>query len=293
MLTSPLALVLIFVSAFCWSGLDLSRKVLVERVQPMPLLFLLTLGQIPLFAGWVAWADTGLPEPGYWAPALGSVVLNVGANVAFMLAVMVSPLSVTVPLLSFVPVLTTLLAIPMLGELPGPMEGLGIVLVVVGALFLNLERFEGATLGSLLRALVSETGSLLMIVVAVLWSLSLPLDKLALRHGSEPFHGLVTVVGVALLVGLVVVFRREVGAMRQVARAPVWFVTAVIVGTVALGAQLLAVPMAWVSLIEAVKRAINNVMALLFGRLMFDEAITAPKVGAVLGMGLGVALVLL
>lgn len=293
MLTSPVALVLILVSSLCWSGLDLSRKVLVARMKPLPLLLLLTVAQIPLFAAWVWWTDAGLPEAGYWAPALGSVVLNVGANVAFMLAVMLSPLSVTIPLLSFVPVITTLLAIPMLGELPGPLEGLGILLVVVGALFLNLKRLGGATLRTLLHALVEETGSLLMLLVAVLWSLALPLDKLALRHGEVSFHALVTVVGVTLAVFLLVLGRREMGEVRHVTRAPGWFAVAVGVGTVALGTQLMALPLAWVSLIETIKRSVGNVMALVFGRAMLGEEITAPKVAAVLAMGVGVALVLL
>lgn len=293
MVTTPLALALILLSSLCWSGLDLSRKILVAHVKPMPLLLLLTLSQIPLFVGWVAWAGVGLPEAGYWAPALGSVLLNVGANVAFMLALMLSPLSVTVPLLSFVPVFTTLLAIPLLGELPGPVEGLGIALVVAGALFLNLERIEGATLGTLLRSLVRETGSLLMLLTALFWSLALPLDKLALRHGSGAFHGLVLILGLAVAVLLVVVVRRELVQVRQVMRAPWWFVTAVVVGSVALGAQLVALPMAWVSLVETIKRSVGNVMALAFGRVLLGEAITGPKVAAIVGMGLGVGLVLL
>ena len=158
---------------------------------------------------------------------------------------------------------------------------------------MNLERIEGATLATLLHGLVRETGSLLMLLTAVLWSLALPLDKLALRHGSGAFHGLVLIVGMGLAIFLVVVVRRELAQVRQVMRAPWWFVAGVVLGTVALGAQLLALPMAWVSLIETIKRSVGNVMALVFGRLLLAEAITAPKVVAVLGMGVGVALVLL
>ena len=72
MSATPLALALILLSSLCWSGLDLSRKLLVERIPPLPLLFLLTVVQIPLFAVWV-WLEPGLAvAPGYWAPALGS-----------------------------------------------------------------------------------------------------------------------------------------------------------------------------------------------------------------------------
>lgn len=293
MSATPLALALILLSSLCWSGLDLSRKLLVERIPPLPLLFLLTVVQIPLFAAWV-WLEPGLAvAPGYWAPALGSVALNVGANVCFLLAMVLSPLSVTIPLLSLVPVFVTLSAIPMLGELPGPVEGLGILLVVAGAFALSLERLEGATLCKLLRSLGRETGSLLMMLVALLWALALPLDKLAMAHAPASFHALVLAVGVTLGALVLTVARGELRQVRRLEDAPGLFVLATVVGTVALGAQLLALPLAWVSLVETIKRTIGNTLALAFGHWLLGEPLSVAKVSAVLAMALGVALVLL
>lgn len=284
------ALALVVASAFCWSGFDVVRKVLVHRMPPMPLLFLLVLGQIPFFGAW--W----LVQPGepvsaaYWGPAVGTVVLNVVANVAFILAIHLSPLFVTIPLLSLVPAFTALLAMPLLGELPGPWQWLGILAVVAGALLLNLsDRPPGV---SWLRALLEEKGALLMLVVAFSWALALPLDKLAMRAAGPAFHGLVLAVGVSVGVGAVLVARGEAAELGKAWRAPWLIPLAVVVSALALAFQLLAIQVVWVSLVETLKRGIGNFMALVWGRFLLGEEVTRWSVVAVALMAAGVTLIL-
>src|SRR6266849_3381929 len=102
------ALLLVVFSSLGWAGFDLLRKLLVREVAPVALLLMLTLGAVPLFAAWV-WIDgVAAPASGYLAPALGSVVLNVVANLLFLHGMRIAPLSVAIPLLSLTPVFTTL-----------------------------------------------------------------------------------------------------------------------------------------------------------------------------------------
>lgn len=286
------SLLAILACGLSWSGFDLFRKLLVERIPPLPLLLVLVCGQIPLFVAWTAAVGAGPPGPGYWAPALGSVALNVAGNVAFLYAVALSPLSVTVPLLSLTPAFTAVLGVVLLGERPSATEAVGIALVVAGALRLNLGRGDGASWRSLVRSLTREKGSLLMVFVAAVWSLALPLDKLALRAASPPVHGLVLTSGVALGVAVLVVARRQLGELRRVGRAPGLLALALAASTVGLGLQLVAMQLAWVSLVETLKRGIGNVMAVVFGRAVFGEGVSWAKVGAVLLMAAGVALIL-
>lgn len=287
------ALALIVVSSLGWSGFDLLRKVLVERIPPLPLLFVLTLGQVPLFGLWWTLQPAAI-EPRYWLPALASVALNVVANVSLILAMKWSPLHLTIPLLSLIPALTTLLAIPLLGELPGPRQWTGILLVVAGALWLNLgSGIRKRGLGSLVAALLHEKGSLLMLVVALAWSLTLPLDKIAMRAAGAPFHGFFLALGVSVGVGMAMLARGEVQRVAEMRRAPGLAVLAVAVSSLALGLQLLAMQLVWVSLVETLKRGIGNLMALVWGRFLLAETVTGGSVGAVLLMALGVALILI
>jgi drug/metabolite transporter (DMT)-like permease len=292
MSTSFGALLLVLVASLVWSGVDTSRKVLASHVQPIPLLFAQTLAAAPLFAIWLA--VDGMPAvlPGYLVPAVTSVALNIVANLAFLMALQISPLSVTIPLLSLTPVFTTLLAIPLLGERPTLLQGLGILLVVAGAFGLNLAAEDGFSFSSLWRSWVREKGALWMVVVAFFWSLTVPLDKLALEHSSGPFHGLVLNGGVALGMLIALLWTRRLPELADVRRVRGTFVLCVLLSALALALQLKAIQIVWVGLVETLKRGIGNLSAVLFGRLLFAEPITLRKLLTVLLMGIGVALIL-
>jgi drug/metabolite transporter (DMT)-like permease len=291
------ALLIILVSSLAWGGLDSLRKILADGIAPLALVCLLTLGAMPLFALWVAVDGMPSVRPGYLAPALASVALNVGANLAYVVAVRRAALSVTVPLLSLSPAFTALLAIPLLGERPSLPQALGVLLVVVGAFGLNLSAGEAAgeriSLAATVRSWRQRPGALWMVVVAVLWALAVPLDKLAVERASGPFHGLVLNTGVAFcsLAGLAAT--RRLRELAQVRRAAAPFAGALVVGAVGLGLQLLAIQLVWVGLVETLKRGIGNLMAVVFGRIVFGEPITGRKLAAVVLMAAGVALVLL
>ena len=291
------ALLVVLVSSLAWGGLDALRKLLVDRIPPLTLVALLTLGAVPLFAVWTVVDGVPAVRAGYLLPALTSVLLNVGANLAYVVAVRTGALSATVPLLSLTPAFTALLAIPLLGERPTPLQGLGILLVVAGAVGLNLPASSPAdgrvSAFAAVRSWRREAGALFMVAVAFLWALANPLDKMAVERSSGPFHGLVLNSGVALgtLVGLAVQGRlRELAAVRHV-RGP--YAAALAVSALGLGLQLIAIQLLWVSLVETLKRGIGNVLAVIFGRLLFAEPITVRKLAAVGLMGAGVALVLL
>lgn len=288
----PLTAVLLVVAAsLCWSGFDLQRKLLVREVAPVALLLLLTLGSAPLFAAW-AWIDgLAAPRPGYLAPALTSVMLNVVANLLFLHGMRRAPISVVIPLLSLTPVFTTLTAIPLLGERPSAAGVAGIVLVIAGAIWLNWPRrsVPAAAAADPRRAL---KGALMVASTALLWSLTPPLDKMAVERAGAPLHGVVLTGGVALAVFVVLAFQGGLGELAGVRRVPGTLALALVVSTAALGLQLLAMPRVFVGTIETLKRGVGNCMSLVYGRLFFHEAVTMSKILAVGLMAAGVGLIL-
>ena len=288
-----ISLLLVLGCSIGFAGADLLRKALAHRIHPVPLLFVLAAGMVPAFVGWWIWSGAALPLAGYWVPGLGSVILNVIANLIFMEAVRISPLSVTIPMLSLTPVFTSMLAIPLLGERPGQLEWLGIVAVVLGAFWLNVDRGGVVSGAPIWRRLGKERGSLLMVLVAALWSLALPLDKLAVSSASVPAHGTILNAGVALVLVVVVLLRPVEGRFGEIRRWPGLLIALVAVSVLALGLQLVAITRVWVGLVETLKRAVGSLLALLSGWLFFSEEIDVQQVLAVLLMGSGVALVLL
>jgi drug/metabolite transporter (DMT)-like permease len=284
---SLVPLLLVVAASVASSGFDLFRKMLVRNLAPVPMVFLLATASVPLFGAAVLFGEPAPVQAAYWLPALGSVALNVVANLTFLEAVRISPLSVTVPLLSLTPVFTALLGFAVLGERPAPLDLVGIVLVVIGAFWLNVEPQSSA------RAFLSQPGAWLMAGTALLLSLTIPLDKLAVGRASPPFHGLVLTAGIALGALAMLAVQKRWGELSGLRRGWGPFVLALIASTLALGFQLVALKYVLVSLIETLKRGIGNLLAVLLGRAVFGEAVTPGKLLAALLMAAGVALILL
>ncbi len=291
-MTATLVLGAAVLSALAYSAVDVARKVLVQRVRATPLLCYFSLGTVPFFVVWwkaAAAVDVG---GGYWLPGAISVVLNILSNLLFFEAVRKSPLSVTIPMLSLTPVFTTILGIPLLGEVPTSVQSLGILLVVAGAFVINLSGDDRLSPGAAWRALRREPGSLMMAAVALLWSIAAPLDKLAMTHASPAFHGLVLNFGVGAGALVMLAMRRRLGELLLPKGTRWGSFLAVLGSAAAIGLYLLAIQELWVGLVESLKRAIGSSSALVIGRLFFREDIRRLQIAAVLLMTIGVALVL-
>lgn len=287
------ALLLTLGCALAWAGFDAQRKAMVGHLSPVGVTTAMAILQFPVFALW-AWATSDAwPEPGYWLPGAGVMVFNLCACVLFFEALRRSPLSATVPLLAFTPVFTTLLAFGLLDERVTHLQAGGIALVVLGAFWLNAAPGEVHRPRQVLASIVRESGSWLTIVVASLWSVTTVLDKIALQHTSIGMHVLVQLVALlAVMVGWMA-FRGTLGELRVVRRRPWLFAAATVTGSVALALQLQAILIAYVGLVEAIKRAFGVMASLVAGRVWFGERISAVRFLAAFAISTGVWLVVM
>lgn len=286
---SALALASLLGSTLGWSCLDLLRKLLVKHVSGGALLVWMTAGNAVLFGVWGLFSGFSPATPGYWAPALGSIVLNVVANLAYFESVRVAPLSTTVPLLSFTPVFASVFGWFALGEVPGIWKLAGIALAVVGAVVLSAS--NGQALRSVL--LVRDRGSALMLLVALLWAVSIGLDKLSVERSNLGTHGVLLNLGIALPMLAYLALRGQLASLAEARRVPGLLPAGIVVGFAALALQMVAFAEILVGVIETVKRGVGNLLAVVFGRAFFGEPVTLRKVLAVLLIALGVGLVLL
>lgn len=304
MAADPLPLLLIAAASVSQAGGDLSRKLLSRHLRPLPMIFLLSLASAPLFALAVALGGGVRVLPAYYAPALGSLLLNIGAQLAFVESVRIAPLSLTAPLLSLTPAFTTVLGFVVLGERPAPAAWLGVALVVAGALWLQLAgrtASEGEPEGEeaappphgWFAAIVASPGAWWMTLVAFLWSLSIPLDKLAMARANPQFHGLFLTAGGALGTFILLAARRRLAEVRGIADGWLPFAGALVGVTLELGFQLAAIRVLLVSVVETLKRGLYNLLALALGRAVLREPLTWAKLAAALLMAGGVALILL
>ena len=131
-----------------------------------------------------------------------------------------------------------------------------------------------------------------MAVVAFLWSLVVPLDKIAIGHSNSPFHGMVLSVGVTLGALAALLVQGRIKDIADFRLRPALVTAMMICASVALAFQLLSIQFVLVSLVETIKRAIGCFMAIALGRLVFGESITVHKTFAVAAMVVGVTLIL-
>ncbi|MDB5099762.1 MAG: hypothetical protein JWM80_4183 [Cyanobacteria bacterium RYN_339] len=284
-----LAFILVLSSSLCWTGIDLVRKLLAPRLDALAMLVGLGLGfAIPLglYGLLYAWPH-GVPRvtAGYWVPGLASLAINLFGNWLFVRALAIAPYSLVMPLLCLTPVFTTLLAIPVLHELPGPRQLGGVALIVAGALWLNWP--EDA------RAWLNSRGSLYMLAVSLCWALVSPCDKLATQASDPAFHGVFMNALMALGYFLILAATGRAAALRDLRSNARLVGLGGLIGGAAIGLQLAALPLVMVSLFEAVKRMIGLVAAVVLGRAMFKEPVTPRKLAAIALMACGLAFVLL
>ncbi len=143
----------------------------------------------------------------YYAGALFfSGMINMATSLMYFKALQYAPLSLTVPYLSLTPAFLLFSSWLLVGEVPSRITILGVVLLVAGGLVLGRpESTPGVTSPSkeashadlLFDRLYTNTpqvrgkeyiGSLIMIAIAVLWSISAVLDKIGVssfRHKAD------------------------------------------------------------------------------------------------------------
>jgi len=285
-------LALALAASVLWAALDAQRKGLAGLIGPVVLVIYLTVGQGLAFGVW--WAVVGAPWPaaGYWLPGLGVALTNLVASVAFVAAVRASPLSLTIPMLSLTPVLSSIVAWLFLDERPGALQLAGIFAVVAGALVLQSGTVRGGPM-TWARSLLAERGARWMLGVAALWSVSGVLDKVGLAYAEVPPHGALQalVIGFSLLGFLAI--RGRLSDLGRARARPLALFAAVVTSALAVGLQYLAILVWYVSFVEATKRAVGLVASVGVGRMAFGEPVTPGKVSGVALMTVGVVAIVL
>lgn len=290
---SPLTLALTLISVVSWSLFDTSRKKLTDGFGALQLSVFLTLSQTPFFLIW-AWSEgKAVPPVSYLSPAALGVLTNAAASVCFLRALTLSPMSKTIPILAFAPMLASLLGWLLLGEIPTLAAGLGMIFIVMGSFLLNATPNDLKHPMNLLASFTREPGCAYMLAVAAFWATASMCDKMALRHASVAQHALFQVVGVVVLLGGIALWRGGLwqGTPQLVRRPAFW--ASLLFATSALTFQLEAIQLVHVGLFEAVKRSLGIVLSALFGVLFFREKLTGLHSLALVVMALGSVLLFL
>ena len=205
--------------------------------------------------------------------------LEVLALLLYMRALRLSPLGLTLPYLSLTPVLLVLTGYLILGEVPGARQLLGVLLVGAGGYLLSGEGWAP------LKALLRERGSQLMLLVALIYSVTAALSKILAQESSPLFYSAYYPL---VLSALFAPFALRRGLFRF--NRDLWLAGGFNAGMIT--AHLVAITMTQASYMLALKR-LSGVFGVLYGRLFFRERGFGRRLLAAGLMSLGALLVAL
>jgi drug/metabolite transporter (DMT)-like permease len=286
------ALLLTLTASTAFGAFDATRKRLVGSIAPLPLAALLWLGQVPMFATAVVIWRSPAPPRAYILNATASVVFNYAGTLLYLEALRISPLSRTIPFLSFSTVFVALFGVVLLDEQLTALQSAGVALVVGGALLLTLRREDLSSGARILRMVTREAGNLLMLGAALMWALSFIFDKRSLAYATVPVHALVMAGALSILYLATLVVSKRVGELAKVRGATRTYVLAMVLVSLGQSLQMWVLPSVPVSLYEACKRCVGMSLSVLNGAWLFDEPVTVRKVVSIGVMAAGVILVL-
>src|SRR4030042_2084396 len=124
--------------------------------------------------------------------------LEIIAMVLYIKALRVSPLSLTLPFLALSPVFLILISYLIIGEKVSFQGSMGIIFLAAGSYTLNIHEMRRGILEPF-KAKVKEKGSVLMVGVALIYSITSSLGKMAIVHSSPLFFGVTYFVAVIII----------------------------------------------------------------------------------------------
>jgi drug/metabolite transporter (DMT)-like permease len=222
----------------------------------------------------------------YPALALG-MPLELLAAVLYIRALKVSPMNLTLPFLAFTPVFVIVTGFLIAGEKVNMGGIAGIMLIVIGSYALNFNHIDRGILGPI-KAIGKEKGSMMMLAVAFIFSITATLIKVGINNSSPMFYG-----AVYFLVLAVVYAPLGLKQARALNLRIVWLMLlAGVLNLMHIFMHMLSVSLTNVAYQVSVKRT-SLLFGVMMGYMFFKEARLSQRLGATGIMFAGFVLVVL
>lgn len=258
-----------------WASMDAARKALSIRFELLSLSAALSTGQ-SLFLILVWWSlDAPLPTSNYLGYGIAAIGLTVAALFTFLAALKAAPLSQSAPLLALTPAICALMEWGVDGRALSLLQGLGSMMGILAALWLTLE-----------RGWREARGTAYMLLVALIFSGCIVLDRQALKFAPVSFHAASQACGAALVFNLLWFKKhRSTQAVKSVIetnQVPIKSLF-LLLGTIILFVfvallQLKVITQVPVAPYEALKRGVGVAGAVFFGRFLFGEQLNRSRI---------------
>jgi len=281
-------LVFALINAFSEGTKDLFSKRAMRDVDPVVSAWSLSAFSFLFLLPLLFFIETPVLGPWFWHAILIQGTMLTITLIIYMRAIQASPLSITLPMLSFTPAFMLITSPLILGESPGFAGKIGVLLIAVGAYVLNVQKI-GEGLFKPLSALFSEPGARLMLIVAFVWSITANVDKIGVVNSSPIFYATIVMAAVTLGLTPVMHFRSKnyQSQIRENLRGllPIGFFMALSVAS-----QMTAISMTLTPYVISIKRT-SILIGSVYGFLFFSEKNLRARLTGAFIMVCGVILI--
>lgn len=279
------------VAALLFAVSEASKKYLTKKINIFFIFWAMTALALPVFI--IGLSIDGIPEidATFWLVLIFAVPLFLFSSLLLIKAEAISPLSLTVPYLSFTPVFLILTSWLLLKEMPNTYGIIGIILIVIGSFLLHAKDIKKG-LSAPILAIKKEKGSLYVLVVAFIWAITSNLDKICVQHSSPNFYLFMINAFEAVILTIILLTKYRSSFKEEFKNNfKLLGILGLNIGLAALF-QMLAVKQILVAYTIAIKRAGLVLGAVIFGYLIFKEKEFRYRLLAGLIMVAGVLLIL-
>ena len=274
------------ISAFFWAIFDLTRKLSLKKINSVNLLLIFTITQFIIFLIWIFIDNFSINLISYLLPGIILIFLGLFSALLFLKAIQQSDLSLTIPLLSFSPMFSSIFSFFFLNEQLSKIQYFGVFLIIFGALILYSKKLTLEEFLKSFKVILKNSSAKLMIIVSIIWSLTPVLDKLCLEHSSINFHGFIQSLGMIIL--LIFLFKKDKVQTLNTKKNWRLILLTVFVGSTATILQFYAILTNYVPIMESIKRSVGQLSSVFLGKIFFNEKINKPKVIGVIILSVGV-----
>ncbi|MBW2109053.1 MAG: DMT family transporter [Deltaproteobacteria bacterium] len=277
-------------TAWCVSTGDALTKKFFGRFSPLEMAVACSLYSLPFLC--LALPFIPVPElgSGFWWLAGIVIPLDTVAFYLYMKAIKISPLSLCIPFLAFTPVFMLATGFVVLHEIPNSWGLVGVLLVVSGSYILHAGRIEGGYLAPF-QAIFKEPGSVLMLIVAILYSLLAVLGKKAIQLSSPLFFGFFFLAGLDIVTLLIFPLLGNI-RWKALLEGPAKGLSVGIMLSLHVLFHAIAISMVKAIYMIAVKRS-SILFSVVYGWLLFHESDIRNRMLGALLMFVGVACIML
>ncbi len=278
--------ILSILSALSWSLTDVFGKKLSTDYKILPILTYRYLFSIPFLAIYFIFIEIPHINPKFWTTIIVLLPLELTASILYLKAIVISPISLVTPFIAFTPIFLLLSSFIILGEKVSLQGAIGVILITTGAYKMNSSSKD---LLLPFKKIFQKKGILLMLIVALIYSITSNLGKLAIRYSSASFMGVfyTSLLGIVFTMLVLIKGERLTPKRMNFSLSAIGFFNAIMMIT-----HLVAIQYIQVAYMIAVKRS-SMLFSVVFGYLIFKETGIRNRLFSALLMMIGVLLILL